>query len=103
MLGMTADIINYLDILSDFAVVLQVFYTPLRSEVAKILPIIFKSVEKLVQVLQKPKLFLPLSSNLSYPANIDSCRLRIKRKIKQNLDKELDFIFESQGHKHQVQ
>jgi hypothetical protein len=74
----------------------------IRNEVAKLLPIIFMSVEKL-QVLQKPKIIFPLSSNLSYPANIDSCRLRIKRKIKQDLDKELHFIFESQGHKHQVQ
>ena len=34
------------DILSDFAVVLQVFYTPLRSEITKLLRIIFKSVAK---------------------------------------------------------
>ena len=32
------------DILSGFAVVLQFFDTPLRSEIAKLLPIIFKSV-----------------------------------------------------------
>ena len=32
------------DILPGFAVVLQVFDTPLRGEIAKLLPIIFKSV-----------------------------------------------------------
>ena len=46
ILGMTAGFIKSICALFGFAVVLQVFDTPVRSEIAKLLPITFKTVAK---------------------------------------------------------
>ena len=85
MLGMTAFFIE--SIWVGFDVILRFLLHLLKSELSKFYQLFSREWKIFVVSLQKPNQLLSLSGNLSYPANIKSYRLRIRRKNKHHFDK----------------
>jgi hypothetical protein len=85
MLGMTAFFIE--SIWVGFDVILRFLLHLLKSELSKFYQLFSREWQKFVMSLQKPNQLLSLSGNLSYPANIKSYGLKIRRKNKHHFDK----------------
>ena len=79
--------LHKINVFLGFAVILQVFDRPLKSDLLSFFQFFSSVQQQLVKVLQKPNIMLALSSQLSYAEDIEPFRLKIKRKVRQNLDK----------------